>query len=233
MRITEKEKNELDLAFNESKINYAEIHSDSVEVLFDCISMNENGEFPDDNRHKVVFPNYGRIVVSYRNGAWDNESAIVDTFRPKELKNKFSGLILDSMYGWEFINLDDSHFDKWSNKISLDKINHSSWSNMNTIDLFAEQVGKDEVTIDMRIWFEDFIIFDFKGNELTKKQFAENGQRGWNQLYDTGISTENHKTRKIEKSQRTTKYKNNGENTVKTKSSNNNKLWSKLKSLWS
>ena len=200
MRITEKQKNELDLAFNESKINYAEILSSSVEVLLDCISMNESGEFPEDNRHKVVFPDYGRIVVSYRNGSWDNESAIVDSISPKELKNKFSGLTLDSMYGWEFINLDDSHFYKWSDKISLDETNLSNWSKMNTIDLFAEQVGKDEVTIDIRIWFEDFVIFDFKGNELTKKQFAENGRRGWKQLYDTGISTENHKTKKIEKS---------------------------------
>jgi hypothetical protein len=31
----------------------------------------------------------------------------------------------------------------------------------------------------------------------------------------------------------TTTYKNNGGNPAKTKDSNNNKLWSKLKSLWS
>ena len=70
-------------------------------------------------------------------------------------------------------------------------------SEMNTIDLFAEQVGKDEVTIDVRIWFSDFRIFDINDKELTKEEFAENGKRGWNQLYETGIKTKNNKTTKL------------------------------------
>ena len=101
------------------------------------------------------------------------------------------------MYGWEFINLEEKQFTDWSDKISLDEINNSNWSDMNTIDLFAEQVGKDEITIDIRIWFSDFRVFDFKNTELSKKEFAENAQRGWNQMYETGIETENHKSKKM------------------------------------
>ena len=197
MNIDKKQKDELDLAFNESTINYVGIESDSVEILLSCISMNADKEFPDDNRLKIVFSDYGRIAISYRKGTWDDENAEIEEIKPDELKSKFDGLILDSMYGWAFINLEEKQFTDWSDKISLDKINNSNWSDMNTIDLFAEQVGKDEITIDIRIWFIDFRVFDFKNTELSKKEFAENAQRGWNQMYETGIETENHKSKKM------------------------------------
>lgn len=197
MNIDKKQKDGLDLAFNESTINYVGIESDSVEILLSCISMNADKEFPDDNRLKIVFSDYGRIAISYRKGTWDDENAEIEEIKPDELKSKFDGLILDSMYGWEFINLEEKQFTDWSDKISLDKINNLNWSDMNTIDLFAEQVGKDEITIDIRIWFNDFRVFDFKNAELSKKEFAENAQRGWNQMYETGIETENHKSKKM------------------------------------
>jgi hypothetical protein len=197
MKLDKKQKNGLDLALNESKINFVDIEANKVSVLLSCISMMSNYEFYDDNRFRIEFNDYGRIAVSYRNGTWNDENAEVDSIEPTELKSKFDNLILDSMYGWEFINLKDKHFTDWSDKISLDKINKSNWSEMNTIDIFAEQVGKDEVTIDIRIWFSDFKIFDFKGKELAKNEFAENGQRGWNQLYETGIQTENNKITKL------------------------------------
>lgn len=197
MNIDKKQKDGLDLAFNESTINYVGIESDSVEILLSCISMNADMDFPDDNRLKIVFSDYGRIAISYRKGTWDDENAEIEEIKPDELKSKFDGLILDSMYGWEFINLEEKQFTDWSDKISLDEINNLNWSDMNTIDLFAEQVGKDEITIDIRIWFNDFRVFDFKNIELSKKEFAKNAQRGWNQMYETGIETENHKSKKM------------------------------------
>ncbi len=197
MNIEKKQKDGIDLALNESKINFVDIESNKVAVLLSCISMKSDNEFYDDNRFRIEFNDFGRIAVSYRNGTWDDKSAKVEIIEPGELKSKFKDLILDSMYGWEFINLEEKHFTDWSDRISLDKINKSEWSEMNTIDLFAEQVGKDEVTIDIRIWFSDFRIFDINDKELTKEEFAENGKRGWNQLYETGIKTENNKTTKL------------------------------------
>lgn len=199
MEITRKDKDKLNLAFNESKINYIGIESEDVEVLMDCISMNSDYKFPDDDRHKFVFSDFGRIAISYKLGEWDDEKAEIVKIQPNELKSKFDGLKLDSMYGWEFINLDNKTFDDWKDKISLDIINKDNWNEMNTIDLFAEQIGKEAVTIDIRIWFKDFQVFDNFGKELTKKEFVENGERGWNQLYKTGISSDNHKTKIFEK----------------------------------
>jgi hypothetical protein len=199
MRIEKEHKDRLNLAFNESTINWIDIKANSIEVLLDCISMSSDGNFPEDNRLKFVFSDYGRIAVSYRKGEWDDETAEIITIIPNELKKQFNGLKLDSMYGWEFINLDNDDFDKWKTKISLDQINNSNWEELNTIDLFAEQIANQAVTIDVRIWFSDFKIFNHKNLELTKKEFVENGERGWNQLYKTGIETDNHKTKKIEK----------------------------------
>lgn len=197
MNIDKKQKNELDVALNESKMNFIDIKSNKVIVLLSCISMTSDNKFYDDNRFRIEFNDYGRIAVSYRNGTWDDKNAKVEIIEPRKLKSKFKDLILDSMYGWEFINLEEKHFTDWSDKISLDEINKSEWSKMNTIDFFAEQVGKDEVTIDIRIWFSNFQIFDINNKELTKEEFAENGKRGWNQLYETGIKTENNKTTKL------------------------------------
>ena len=197
MNIEKKQKDGLDLALNESKINFVDIESNKVTVLLSCISMKSDNEFCDDNRFRIEFNDYGRIALSYRNGLWDDKNAKIEIIKPSELKSKFKDLILDSMYGWEFINLEEKHFTDWSDRISLDEINKSEWSEMNTIDLFAEQVGKNEVTIDIRIWFSNFRIFDINDKELTKEEFAENGKRGWNQLYETGIKTENNKTTKL------------------------------------
>ena len=195
MKNTKENKDKLDLAFNESKINYIGIESDVVEILMDCVSMNSDNKFPDDDRHKFMFNDFCRIAISFRLGEWDDNKAEIIKIEPTELKSKFDKLKLDSMYGWEYINLDDKTFNDWKDKISLDVVNKDDWNKMNTIDLFAEQIGKDAVTIDIRIWFKDFQIFDYYGIELTKKEFIENGERGWNQLYKTGISTDNHKTR--------------------------------------
>lgn len=197
MNIDKKQKDGIDLALNESKINFVDIESNKVTVLLSCISMKSNNEFYEDNRFRIEFNDFGRIAVSYRNGTWGDENAKVEIIGTGELKSKFKGLILDSMYGWEFINLEEKHFTDWSDRISLDEINKSEWSEMNTIDLFAEQVGKDGVTIDIRIWFSSFRIFDIKDKELTKEEFAENGKRGWDQLYKTGIKMENNKTTRL------------------------------------
>lgn len=192
MQISNELREGLDIAFNESTLNYVDISAEYVEVLLDCLCMNENNEFPEDSRVRVFFKSVGRIAVSYRKGEWNDEEAEVLKLDEKELKNAFEGLILDSMYGWEFINLDDTGFNKWSTRLSLDKITATNWNTMNTIDLFAEQVGKDEVTIDLRIWFENLEIVDFNDRPMTVQEFVDSGKRGWDQLYKTGINTRNH-----------------------------------------
>ena len=198
MRITQIDKEKLDLAFNESKINYVGIKSDTVEILMDCISMNSENKFPEDDRHKFMFSDFSRIAISYRLGEWDNENAEIIKINETELKSKFERLNLDSMYGWEYINLGDKTFDDWKEKLSLDLIKKDNWNEMNTIDLFAEQIGKDAVTIDIRIWYKDFQIFNYFGKEIAKTEFVANAERGWNQLYKTGISSDSHKTKIIE-----------------------------------
>ena len=195
MKIKKKNKDKLDLAFNESKINHIEIETNLVEIMLDCISMNSKNEFPEDNRHKFIFKNFGRIAVSYRLGEWNDENAEIIKIESNELKSKFEGLKLNAMYGWKFINIGEKNFNDWKNKLSLDFVNNENWKKMNTFDLFAEQYGKN-ITIDIRLWFKDFTVFDYFGKELNIKEFMENGERGWNQLYKTGITTENHKTEK-------------------------------------
>ena len=190
-------KEQLDLAFNESKINYIAISQDSIEVMFDFISMDSSGDFPNDNRHLITFNNFGRTVLSYKMGCWDDEDAEVISIEPQAVQQHFTDLNLDSMYGWEFINLGEEEFTKWSDKHSLDLTKREDWKRLNTIDLFGEQIGTPEVTIDIRIWFDEMSIKTLEGKELSLKEFTENAQRGWDQMYKTGLSTSNHKTTKL------------------------------------
>lgn len=194
-------KDKLDLAFNESRINFIRITEGSLEVMFDFISMDSSGEFPDDDRHLITFNNFGRITLSYKMGSWDDENAEVISIEPEEVQQHFADLNLDSMYGWEFINLGDEECTKRSNKHSLDLTKREDWKRLNTIDLFGEQIGTPDVTLDIRIWFDEISIKTFEGKELSLQEFTENAQRGWDQLYSTGISTSNHKTTKLRDAQ--------------------------------
>jgi hypothetical protein len=197
MRFSNKIRDGLNVAFNESKINYLDISDESIEVVLDCLCMNENNEFPDDSRIKILFKPYGKIIISIREGGWNNESAEIIKFDRDKLKDYFQNLMLDSMYGWEFINLDESKYKHWADKLSFCIETGLDYSELNTIDLFAEQLGKESITIDLRIWFEDLKIFDWTGNEMTTQQFIDRGQRGWNQLYKTGIHTQDHKNTRM------------------------------------
>ena len=65
MKITSEIENGLNVAFNESKLNYVDITSDFIEVVLDCLYMNENNKFPDDSRIKIQFKPYGKVAISF------------------------------------------------------------------------------------------------------------------------------------------------------------------------
>lgn len=197
MTITNEIKDGLNVAFNESKLNYIDITQEIVVVILDFLGMDTNNEFPEDSRVKIIFKPYGRIAISSRKGEWDDAQAEIVELDENELNDYFSDLKLDSMYGWEFINIGGKNFEKWSDKLSLDKQTSSEWNKMNTIDLFGEQYGPDAITIDVRIWFDSFEVFGFDGKKMTTQEFIEKGQSGWNQLYKTGIKSENHRNYKM------------------------------------
>ena len=197
-RIETEVKDKLNLAFNESTINNVSINEDVVEVMIDVISMDSNEVFPNDNRHLIRFSNFGRVALSYKMGSWEEENAEIASVEPSAVEGLFTDLILDSMYGWEFINLGIEEFEKWSDKLSLDLTKREDWNSLNTIDLFGEQIVSPEATFDMRIWFDELSVTTFEGKELSLQEFTENAQRGWEQLYKTGLSMTNHKTTKLE-----------------------------------
>lgn len=197
-RIEREVKDKLDLAFNESTINNVSINEDVVEVMIDVISMDSNEAFPNDNRHLIRFSNFGRVALSYKMGSWEEENAEIASVEPSAVEGLFTDLILDSMYGWEFINLGIEEFEKWSDKLSLDLTKREDWNSLNTIDLFGEQIVSPEVTFDMRIWFDELSVTTFEGKELSLQEFTENAQRGWEQIYKTGLSMTNHRTTKLE-----------------------------------
>ncbi len=182
MKIDEELRHKIGLALNEATILGIEFDEEKrlVSVSFTVITIDRDGNVPEDNRLLFVFKPIGRFVASYRNGHWDDKNATIEKFEPNdilEIIKRFNG---QAIYGWDFINCGDNDFDTWKDKLSFDYSTVDNLGLTNTIDLFQEGGNKH---IDIRIWFDDFEILTPKYEKVELEDFIENGKRGWDAIY--------------------------------------------------
>jgi hypothetical protein len=182
MQINEELRQRIGVAFNEATLLGVEFDKGEKRVAcsFALVAMDENGNVPEDNRLLFIFEPIGRFVASYRKGHWDDSNAEVEKFEPEkilEIVQQFQKL---SIYGWEFVNCGDKAFDSWKDRLSFDYLTGESSGFTNTIDLFQDGGDKH---IDIRIWFDNFEIFNPKYEAVELEVFLENGKRGWDAIY--------------------------------------------------
>lgn len=182
MQIDEELRHRIGLALNEATLLGVEFDKENTMVAcsFALVAMDKKGNVPVDNRLLFIFKPVGRFVASLRNGHWDDKSAEIEKFEPKnilEIIQSFRGL---SIYGWDFINCGDKDFDTWKDRLSFDYTTGDNIGLTNTIDLFQEDDNKH---IDLRIWFDDFEILTPKYEPVDLEEFLENGKRGWDAVY--------------------------------------------------
>ncbi|AFM02758.1 hypothetical protein Fleli_0269 [Bernardetia litoralis DSM 6794] len=157
-----------------------------VTIILETIAVNEDGTVPNDSRLKFDFKNVGRIASLLKLGEWNDENAEIIKLTPEKLSEqifKFNG---DSMYGWEFINVDkyDEDFEKWESKASLDIKLQEKNGYLNTIDIFSEHFSENCKTIDLKIWFDYLEIRTIQNESISLQEFIDRGIRGWNAIYD-------------------------------------------------
>lgn len=191
MRIDEELKYRIGIALNEANLLGVEFDKEKnlVACSFELVTMDKDGNVPEDKRILLIFKPVGRFVASLRNGHWDDKNAVVEKFEPEdilEIIHSFKGL---PIYGWDFINCGDKDFDTWKDRLSFDYSTEGNIGLTNTIDLFQED---DNRHIDLRIFFDDFEILTPKYESIDLEEFLENGKRGWDAVYSNNDKIDNY-----------------------------------------
>jgi hypothetical protein len=183
MIIDEDLRYKIGLALNESTLLGIEFDKEKkfVACSFAVVTMDREGNVPNDNRLLIIFKPVGRFVASLRNGHWDNKDAPIEFFEPTDILAKIQSFNGQSIYGWDFINCGDEDFNKWKDKLSFDYSTGDLIGLTNTIDLFQEGFERH---IDIRIWFDDLEILTSKYDKVEINEFIENGKRGWDAIYE-------------------------------------------------
>lgn len=83
------------------------------------------------------------------------------------------------IYGWEFIDVGEDDFARWSNRLSFDVVWVASAAS-HSIDLFQDSGNR---IFGMRIWFDDIAIQDAEGQAVEIDSFIADGVRWWDALY--------------------------------------------------
>jgi hypothetical protein len=111
----------------------------------------------------------------FRDARWDDTSANPVPFDVSYLLlstvQSFGGELI---YGWQFINKEDSGFSDWKNRLSLD-LRIESGSLENRLILFQEGATSTR-HLDMWIWFGGILIRDASGNTIDQTDFFAGGK---------------------------------------------------------
>ena len=148
-------------------------------VLLTVLSRDEHGAETDDPRRTLRLSGVSRVVASYRAGRWDDGDAAVLPLDPdglRELLRRNGGA---PIYGWEFVDHDDTRWPDWRRRLSLDVA--LAGTGGHHLTLFQDLQGKAH--LDFRAWFTDLSVFDGDGGRLDLDTFIAGGVRWWDAMY--------------------------------------------------
>jgi hypothetical protein len=189
MAVSEECASGLGVALNEAQWAAARIDASEarVDLGFVVLTLPEDGPEPADVRRVVRLTGVSRVVVSYRDGRWDDASAAVLPVDGDELDALLEEFGQLPIYGWEFVDAGDEQFRRWRNRLSLDL--PCAGSGVHTIDLFQDGASR---ILDFRAWFEDLEVVDADGREVPLDEFIGGGTRWWDALYAGDERTTGH-----------------------------------------
>lgn len=165
----------LGVALNEATLLGVEIDEAQrgVGVTFSVLTLPKSGPAPSDTRVQFVFQPVGRVIASLRKGSWNDARAEIESFAASEMNavvQSFGGV---PVYGWKFFDVDET--ESWLDQPSFDWGSREDGM-QHHLTLFQEG---HERHLDLRIWFDRFVICDPYGNQLSIDEFCAGGQRWW------------------------------------------------------
>jgi hypothetical protein len=192
MLLTEEQIYGLGIALNESSLLGIEVDPKGriAAATFSVLTLPEAGPPPLDARLQFIFSPVGRVAASLRHGTWDDATAKVESFPIEQLLQVVEQFKGGSIYGWEFIDVDESKdFRKWLDRLSLD-FRSGEDGLSHTIDLF--QSMDSSLHLDVRLWFDEFVIRNPDNQEVPLDDFIAGGKRWWDGLYGGDQRTQGH-----------------------------------------
>ena len=167
-------------ALNEATLLGAEYDPDRnlLGTTFSVLTLpSDRSPEPSDPRVQIVFSGVGRVAAALRNSYWNDLDADTIPFQISELLEIVKSFGGQPVYGWEFVNVDDSAFTQWNKRLSLD-FYATTGSTDNQIRLFQES-PTPERHLDLWIWFADIHLRNPQGEELAMEDFIAGGDRWW------------------------------------------------------
>lgn len=171
-------------ALNEASFLGAEYDPDRnlLCTTFSVLTLpNDCSPEPPDPRVQIVFSGVGRIAAALRNSFWNVLDAETIPFQISELLEVVQSFGGQPVYGWEFVNVDDSSLKHWQSRLSLDYLAPAG-STDNRINLFQESLAPQR-HLHLWIWFADIHLRNPLGEEIAMEDFIAGGDRWWAAMY--------------------------------------------------
>jgi hypothetical protein len=168
----------LGVALNEAEWHDLTVTDDRVEVLLAVLARDNAGDEVADPRRTLRLTGCSRLVVSYRGGRWDDDSAPVrplDLDGLRDVLRRYGGT---PIYGWRFVDAPES-WARWEHRLSLDL--ELGGRGLHHLSLFQDIRG--EAHLDCRVWFTELSVQDGAGAPLALDDFIDAGVRWWDAMY--------------------------------------------------
>jgi hypothetical protein len=149
----------------------------------EVLTLPEHGAAAEDSRVQVRFTRVSRVAASLRTQHWDDLEPRVLPLQLDGLDEAIRSFGGGRLHGWEFIDLDDSSWALWSELLSFDTRidDHESAHVLE----FSQEEGIDPRELDVRVWFDDIVVYDTRGKQIPLADFVEGGARWW-RAHDAG-----------------------------------------------
>jgi hypothetical protein len=149
----------------------------------EVLTLPEPGTAAEDSRVQVRFTRVSRVAASLRTQHWDDLEPRVLPLQLDGLDEAIRSFGGGRLHGWEFIDLDDSSWALWSELLSFDTRidDHESAHVLE----FSQEEGIDPRELDVRVWFDDIVVYDTRGKQIPLADFIEGGARWW-RAHDAG-----------------------------------------------
>lgn len=177
MIINDNLKDGLNLVLNEA--TFLDLNFIETQNIIVCkLDLLKNNGNPFPNIVFFVLRNVKRFAAKYSITDSSGESVIKFDF--SEISIRLKDFIFKDLYGWDFINTEESVIDLNKENLSFNYCIEDNFEIFNSIKLFQESFEKD---IDIKIWFEELEILDENKNLLNFDSVISQQNDIWKMIF--------------------------------------------------
>ncbi len=181
MKLTERERNGLDVLLNEADLLGFEVnpgHKIGAATL-NVLTLHEAGPAPSDSRYQFLFYGVMRVVASLRETIHEAGCETLKTFPLDQLLGVVRSFGGHPIYGWSFIDVHEKTLAEIAGRISLDW--HSGDERTcHSMSVFQEADGR---MLDLCVWFKSLEIRNPRGASVPLDVAVTGCERWWDAMY--------------------------------------------------